>query len=261
MTTAARVRPRVEGDWLFVPVPQPHSPYRLFCFPHAGGDATAYTRLARALAPVAEVWALRLPARGGRLGHPMPGSFDLLVEAVVHALDPHLTGRFGFYGQSFGALLGYEVAQALPAGRRPELLVAAAASPPADWIGPERPQQQDADDLLRLAGLGELIELEPELKEHALHSIRADLAVSTGYRHRPHPPLDAALHAVIGAEDPMVGTARLDGWAEHTRAAFGRHTVPGGHLLATVDLPGPVELLTSLITRPAAAHQLTMEQT
>ncbi|WP_374120187.1 thioesterase domain-containing protein, partial [Streptomyces sp. LS1784] len=63
MTTALRVRPRVEGDWLFVPVPQPHRPYRLFCFPHAGGDATAYTPLARALAPAAEVWALRPPAR------------------------------------------------------------------------------------------------------------------------------------------------------------------------------------------------------
>lgn len=65
MTAALRVRPRVEGDWLFVPAPQPHRPYRLFCFPHAGGDATAYTPLARALAPAAEVWALRPPARGG----------------------------------------------------------------------------------------------------------------------------------------------------------------------------------------------------
>ncbi|MFE7592798.1 thioesterase II family protein [Kitasatospora sp. NPDC057512] len=253
MTTALRVRPRVEGDWLFVPVPQPHRPYRLFCFPHAGGDATAYTPLARALAPVAEVWALRPPARGGRLGHPMPASFDLLVDAVLEALGPHLTGRFGFYGQSFGALLGYEVARALPAERRPELVVAASASPPAAWAGSDRPRYT-ADELLRLAGMGELVEGEAELKEHALRGIRTDLDVVDTYRPRPHPPIGAALHTVVGVEDPLLAVGGLEGWAAHTRGGSGHHVVPGGHLLATVDGPGPVDLLTSLIARPGAAH-------
>ncbi|MFD7579314.1 thioesterase II family protein [Kitasatospora sp. NPDC059817] len=254
MTTAARVRPRVEGDWLLVPAPQPHRPFRLFCFPHAGGDATAYTPLARALAPTAEVWAVRPPARGGRLGHPMPASFDLLVDAVVDALTPHLTGRFGFYGQSFGALLGYEVARALPAERRPELVVAASASPPATWAGRDRPQHT-ADDLLRLAGMGELIEGDQELKEHALQGIRTDLAVVATYRPRPHPPIGSDLHTVAGADDPMLASAGLQGWAVHTRGASGHHIVPGGHLLATVDGPGPVDLLTSLIERPGPGHR------
>ncbi|MFE4515304.1 thioesterase II family protein [Kitasatospora sp. NPDC056783] len=264
MTTALRARPRVEGDWLFVPVPRPahaprpHRPYRLFCFPHAGGDATAYTPLARALAPAAEVWALRPPARGGRLGHPMPASFDLLVDAVVEALTPHLTGRFGFYGQSFGALLGYEVARALPAGLRPELVVAASASPPAVWSGADRPRYT-ADELLRLAGMGELVEGEAELKEHALRAIRTDLDVVATYRPRPHPPIGSDLHTVVGVEDPLLTLGGLDGWASHTRGAHGHHVVPGGHLLATVDGPGPVDLLTSLITRPRAAHQSTTE--
>ncbi|MGW7442593.1 thioesterase II family protein [Kitasatospora sp. NPDC054795] len=258
MTTALRVRPRVEGDWLFVPAPQPHRPYRLFCFPHAGGDATAYTPLARALAPAAEVWALRPPARGGRLGHPMPASFDLLVDAVLEALTPHLTGRFGFYGQSFGALLGYEVARALPAERRPELVVAAAASPPAAWAGADRPRYS-ADELLRLAGMGELVEGDADLKENALRGIRTDLAVIDTYRPRPHPPIGSALHTVVGVEDPLLAVGGLEGWAAHTRGGSGHHVVPGGHLLATVDGPGPFDLLSSLIARPGAAHQSTTE--
>ncbi|MEU8922546.1 thioesterase domain-containing protein [Kitasatospora sp. NPDC048545] len=258
MTTATRVRPRVEGDWLFVPVPQPHRPFRLFCFPHAGGDATAYTPLARALAPTAEVWAVRPPARGGRLGHPMPASFDLLVDAVVEALTPHLTGRFGFYGQSFGALLGYEVARALPAERRPELVVAASASPPAAWAGRDRPRHT-ADDLLRLAGMGELVEGEADLKEHALRGIRTDLDVVATYRPRPHPPIGSRLHTVVGVEDPLLTAGGLDGWSVHTRGDSGHHVVPGGHLLATVDGPGPVDVLTSLIARPGAAAQSTTE--
>ncbi|WP_327675295.1 thioesterase II family protein [Kitasatospora sp. NBC_00458] len=241
-------RPRIEGDWLFVPAPQPHRPFRLFCFPHAGGDATAYTPLARALAPAAEVWALRPPARGGRSRHPMPADFDTLVAAVAEALAPHLGGgvRYGFYGQSFGALLAYEVARALPADLRPELVVAASAPCPAEWAERES-KDLDAPELLRLTGLEEVVRADPDLVDLALAGIRTDLAVSATYRHRPHAPIGSALYAVAGADDPMSTATDLTGWAAHTRGDFGHHVVPGGHLLATVDRPGPVALLTTLL--------------
>ncbi|WP_240800791.1 thioesterase domain-containing protein [Streptomyces sp. ICN441] len=248
---ARTARPRAEGDWLLVPAPQPHRPLRLFCFPHAGGDATAYTRLARALAPVAEVWALRPPARGGRSRHPMPPDFEALVAAVTEAITPHLTGgdggRFGFYGQSLGALLAYEVARALPAERRPELVVVAGAPSPAEWTG-RGTRDLDAPELLRLTGLDELVGADPDLAELALGAIRTDLAVSATYRHRAHAPIGSALYALAGADDPTLATTALTGWAAHTSGAFGHGVVPGGHLLATVDRTGPVGLLVSLLT-------------
>ncbi|GAA2834988.1 thioesterase domain-containing protein [Kitasatospora sp. CM 4170] len=254
--SATAARPRIEGDWFLVPVPQPHRPLRLFCFPHAGGDATAFTPLARALAPAAEVWALRPPARGGRSRDRMPPDFDTLVAAVVEAITPHLAGgRFGFYGQSFGALLAYEVARALPADRRPDLVVAAGAPCPAEWAEREG-KDLDATELLRLTGLEELVRADPDLVELALSGIRTDLAVSATFRHRPHPPIGSALYALAGADDPMLGTTDLTGWAAFTGGAFGHHVLPGGHLLATVDRPGPVALLSSLLAaapaRPAA---------
>lgn len=254
--TARTARPRTEGDWLLVPAPQPHRPVRLFCFPHAGGDATAYTPLARALAPLAEVWALRPPARGGRTRHPMPPDFDALVAVVTEALIPHLTGgdggRFAFYGQSFGALLAYEVARALPAGLRPEPVVAVGAPCPADWTA-RTTRDLDAPELLGLTGLEEVVRDDPALAELALAALRTDLAVSATYRHRPHTPIGSAIHALAGADDPMLAPADLSGWAAHTRGAFGHGVVPGGHLLATVDLPGPVDVLTALLTGRRAA--------
>ncbi|MFG3282172.1 thioesterase II family protein [Streptomyces sp. NPDC048111] len=251
-------RPRVEGDWLFVPAPQEYRPYRLFCFPHAGGDATAFTRLGHALAPAAEVWALRMPARGGRGRHPMPATFDQLVRSVVEALGPHLHGRFGFYGQSFGSLLAYEVARALPAGHRPDAVIAASASPPHEWGGTTAPRR-DAEDLLRLAGMGELIASAPELREMALHAIRADLGVLGTYRHRGAPLLRGDLYALAGDADPMLDAGALAGWSRHTTGDFGLTVVRGGHLLATVEEPGPVDVLTSVIgrerARPGTADQ------
>ncbi|MFC5665421.1 thioesterase II family protein [Kitasatospora misakiensis] len=247
-------RPRTEGDWFLLPAPQPSPPVRLFCFPHAGGDATAFTPLARAIAPAAEVWALRPPARGGRSREPMPADFAALTADVAEAIAPHLgPGRRAvFYGQSFGALLAYEVARALPADRRPELVVVAGAPSPAEWAERES-KDLDAAELLRLTGLEELVRADPELVELALGGIRTDLAVSATYRHRPHPPLASALYALAGADDPMLATTDLTGWAAHTRGAFGHRVLPGGHLLATVDRPGPVDLLTSLLTGRAAA--------
>ncbi|WP_380284005.1 thioesterase II family protein [Kitasatospora purpeofusca] len=241
-------RPRAEGEWFLLPAPQSASPVRLFCFPHAGGDATAFTPLARALAPAAEVWALRPPARGGRSRDPMPADFAALVEVVTAALAPHLGPgrRAAFYGQSFGALLAYEVARALPADRRPELVVVAGAPSPAEWTERET-KDLDAAELLRLTGLEELVRADPELVELALGGIRTDLAVSATYRYRPHAPIGSALYALAGADDPMLAGTGLTGWAAHTRGAFGHRVLPGGHLLATVDRPGPVDLLTSLL--------------
>ncbi|WP_406114662.1 thioesterase II family protein [Kitasatospora purpeofusca] len=242
-------RPRIEGDWFLLPAPRPDAAVRLFCFPHAGGDATAFTPLARALTPAHEVWALRPPARGGRSRDPMPADFAALTAEVARVIAPHLAPgrRAAFYGQSFGALLAYEVARALPADRRPELVVVAGAPGPAEWTERES-KDLDAAELLRLTGLEELVSADPELVELALAGIRTDLAVSATYRHRPHPPLASALYALAGAEDPMLATTDLSGWAAHTRGAFEHLVLPGGHLLATVDRPGPVDLLTSLLT-------------
>ncbi|MEK2493940.1 thioesterase domain-containing protein [Kitasatospora purpeofusca] len=241
-------RPRIEGDWFLLPAPRSEAAVRLFCFPHAGGDATAFTPLARALAPATEVWALRPPARGGRSRDPMPADFAALTAEVARVIAPHLAPgcRAAFYGQSFGALLAHEVARALPADLRPELVVVAGAPSPAEWTERES-KDLDAAELLRLTGLEELVAADPELVELALGGIRTDLAVSATYRHHPHPPLASALYALAGADDPMLATTDLSGWAAHTRGAFDQLVLPGGHLLATVDRPGPVDLLNSLL--------------
>lgn len=251
------VRPRVEGDWLLVPAPQEHRPPRLFCFPHAGGDATAFTPLAHALAPAAEVWALRMPARGGRRAQPMPDRFDLLVRTVAAELGPHLGGRFGFYGQSFGALLAHEVARALPRGWRPEVVIVASAEPPSAWAG-GKPVDREPDELLRQTGMGDLVYADPELRELALATIRTDLRVRGSYRYRPGLPIESDVYALVGDADPMLAAPQLTGWAEHTAGAFGLVVVPGGHLLATVQRPGPVDVLTSILgprTNPDTRRQ------
>lgn len=241
-------RPQVVDDWFLLPAPAPAAHTRLFCLPHAGGDATAFAPLARELAPGIEVWGLRLPGRGARLREVLPADFDELVRQVVGALLPHTHPgiAFGIYGQSFGALLGYEVARALPPGHRPRFFVPASAHAPQRWAA-ELPEQVDAAALLAATEADRVVAQHAELKALTLAVTGADLALCRGYRCRPGQlPPEVRLHAVVGAGDPLVSGPDLAAWGAVSERPVATTVVPGGHLLAVPTDPGPVELLVSV---------------
>jgi surfactin synthase thioesterase subunit len=248
VTLAAGPRPALAGDWCYRPYPLPAGTPQVVCFPHAGGDVTAFAGLAAALAPDLEVWAIRLPGRGGRFGDAMPGSFAALATAVLGGLGPHLRPGALFYGQSFGALLAYEVARLVPAGQRPRIVVPACAAPPAAWPGSVPPTPEGAADLLARCGLAAALPADAAIRELAVAAIRTDLTVCRGYRYRPHPVPGFAIHAVAGADDAALPPAVAGGWAAATTGPFTASVEPGGHLLATPLSAGPAGLLRTLGT-------------
>lgn len=247
VTGRRSVRPIVVDDWSYLPSPQPPGTRQVVCFPHAGGDVTAFAGLAAAVAPESEVWAVRLPGRGGRYAEPMPVRFDELVSSVLTGLSPRLRPGSLFYGQSFGALLAYEVARALPAGRRPALLVPACARAPADWAGTVPDGHAGAAELLRLCGVSGVLPADGDIRDLTLATVRADLAVCRDYRFRPDPVCNLPVHALVGAEDPTIRAADMAAWAAATTGPFAASVVPGGHLLATALTAGPADPLRSII--------------
>ena len=48
--------------------PAPHARTRLICFPHAGGSATFYFPVSRAMSPAVDVLAIQYPGRQDRRG-------------------------------------------------------------------------------------------------------------------------------------------------------------------------------------------------
>jgi pyochelin biosynthesis protein PchC len=253
MSAPARPRPVLAGDWLYRPFAVVPAASQLVCFPHAGGDVPSFAGLAAAVAPELEVWAVRLPGRGGRFGVPMPRRFDTLVADLIDGIAGWLRPGSVFYGQSFGALLAYEVARALPAALRPELLVPACAPAPADWVPaapadsvPASTPDDEATELLRRCGLDELLPDDDEIREFALTTIRADLEVCRSYRHRPEPVPDLAIHALAGEGDSLLPPTALARWAMATTGPFGASVAAGGHLLAHPMSTGPADQLLDL---------------
>ncbi|MCK2056759.1 thioesterase domain-containing protein [Methylobacterium sp. 37f] len=63
----------------------PAGPVRLVCLPFAGGNATAYASLERALADIAEVRVPELPGRGTRFGEAFATDLPTVAAEIAGA--------------------------------------------------------------------------------------------------------------------------------------------------------------------------------
>ncbi|MEU1941401.1 thioesterase II family protein [Streptomyces sp. NPDC056697] len=97
-------------EWVSVSHPAPQSTVRLACLPYAGGSASFFFPVAKALHPSVEVLALQYPGRQNRFHEPridnIPEFADQIFAALRHLDDKPLA----LFGHSMGAVLAYEVA-------------------------------------------------------------------------------------------------------------------------------------------------------
>jgi surfactin synthase thioesterase subunit len=224
------------SSWLLRSRPKDGARLRLFCFPYAGGAAVAYRGWSDRLPGGVEVCPVQLPGRGNRFREPAFERIDALVRAAADGLAPHLDRPFAFFGHSMGALVAFELArelrrrgQALPFG----LLVSAHEAPHRPAPLPPITHLGDAEFVdevrRRYGGIPDEVLAEPELLEIMLPVLRSDITALEGHRHSPEPPLGCPLSCFAGVSDPHLGLEDLEGWREHTGAAFRLRRLPGGH--------------------------------
>jgi surfactin synthase thioesterase subunit len=209
-------------------------PMRLVCFPHAGGAATAYAPLARALPATIETLALQYPGRQDRLAEPAVESIDELVAAVLPELRPWLDRPFAFFGHSTGAIVAYEVARVLQdeQGLMPVGLIASGRRGPSTHRAEHVHRGGDRSLLREVARLGgtppELL-ADEEVQQLMLPALRGDYKAIETYEWRPGPPLDCPIFAVVGEDDPLATESEAAAWRAQTSAGFELHVLPGRH--------------------------------
>lgn len=213
---------------------------RLFAFPHAGGNHTAFRDWPAGLPDDVEVVSYALPGRVPRRKEPPYERLADLADDLVAMVARHDDGApFVFFGHSFGALVAFEVCRRLVGrgGRYPGLLAVSAHRAP--HLPPDRPAhllpREGILDRVRSWGLiPEEFLRDEELLDLVLPPLRADLRLDEGYTRPPGGPLPVPGVIYGGSHDRTVTPGELRAWRDHFADDPHVETFPGGHFY-TVD--------------------------
>lgn len=222
------------GTWVRRFHPAPDSRTRLLCLPHAGGSASFYVPLSKALAPTVEVLAVQYPGRQDRYHEPniacLPELADQIFEVIRHLDDRPLA----LFGHSMGAVLGYEIAL--------RLQDAGLSAPVRFFASGRRAPSRDRDERLHLGSDAQLLSevsrlggpnvallADPEILELAMPALRSDYHAVENYRHAPGRKLTCPVTVLTGDSDPRVSIGEATAWEEHTTGPTELQVFPGGH--------------------------------
>ena len=210
---------------------------RFLVFHHAGGSASAYHPLARALPADWDVLLVDLPGRGRRHAEPaartMDGLLRTVTEDVAHAISDDLP--YALFGHSMGAVVASEVGRRLTDRYRPPAWVGVSGRP-APLASDAMERWSELSDaqlsaiLTRLGGTPDRLREEPELYRWFLRIFRADLEALDSYRVDPgRTMLPCPLSAFGGLTDPSAPPACLPAWEHETADRYRQCFLPGGH--------------------------------
>jgi surfactin synthase thioesterase subunit len=218
---------------------------RLYCFPSALGRRPGTALLDSSLAEHAEICLIDTPKWEGKRP-----SFVDQARAIARTLVDEGEGPFAFFGHCSGAILAYEVAQALRDLGAPQptrLIVSSVAAPDlyvmpnANLLGDEK-----TTDVLEVIGhplAGEL-RSNASMRANLTKSMRSDFEMMATYQYAKRTPLDCPIMALRAENDLWTFFYGTESWAQHTNADFELHTNrTGDHFHVEKDPASTVDLL------------------
>jgi medium-chain acyl-[acyl-carrier-protein] hydrolase len=246
--------------WLAYREVNPRARLRMFCFPYAGGGASAYRGWAASLPATVEVCPVQLPGREGRLREPPFTRPSPLIQATADALEPYLDMPFVFFGHSMGGMISFELTRELRRRGKKQplhLFVSGRRAPhlPArEEPIHDLPEPEFIVKLRELNGTPEEVLQHAELMKLLTPVLRADFAVNETYEFTAEEPLDLGLSAFGGLGDVDVTREDVDAWRQHAKGRFRLRMLPGDHFF----LHSAKDLITEAVARDLAELNVPM---
>ncbi|WP_284416860.1 MULTISPECIES: alpha/beta fold hydrolase [unclassified Bradyrhizobium] len=222
---------------------------RLFALPFAGGNAASFGEWSLKLPGWIAFSPVHLPGRERRIMEPAIDDADKLISQLVPAITPWLDRPYALFGHSMGAMLAYELAQALQERGlpRPELLIVSGhGAPNLPRRFPVISHLPDADFIaavMELGGLPSVLLQEPELLALVLPALRADFRLCETYDWRSRPPLSCPILAIGGRSDRIAGLPELQSWQAMTSQPLRCEMFDGNHFFIHHAMPAVVALI------------------
>lgn len=226
---------------------------RLVCFPHAGGSASFYFPVSRALAPRLEVLAVQYPGRQERRREAAVDCIHELADRIADVL-PLDDGRpTAFFGHSMGATVAFEVARRLERDRgRSVLHLFASGRRAPDRVRVEDLHRRGDDaivaELRRHSATDDRLLADQELLRMILPALRSDYRAIETYRERPGTRLRCPLTVLVGTADPLVTPDEAEAWRAHTTGPTDVRYFPGGHFYLTERAEDVLAVVTEALT-------------
>lgn len=210
------------------------SGFRLVCFPHAGGSASFYFPMSRALHARAQVMAVQYPGRQDRHAEEPVSDIRALADRVAEALGDQPADRLILFGHSMGAVVAFEVAMRMERGPggAPAMLIVSGRRAPSRSRDDRVHLRDDTGliaELKELSGPNASLLGNEEVLRMVLPTVRNDYRAIETHAYQPGAKISCAITAFIGDNDPRVSLDEARAWSEHTTGPFDLRIFRGGH--------------------------------
>ncbi|WP_026189821.1 thioesterase II family protein [Salinispora mooreana] len=223
-----------ESLWIRRFHPCPQAEILLVCLPHAGGSASFFFPMSRALTPTVEVLSVQYPGRQDRRHEPCIENLSELADRIFDAIRGQTNRPLALFGHSMGATLAFEVAVRLETklGITPRHIIASGRRAPSAVRTEQVHLLDDAGiiaELRDLSGTSNDMLDNAELLQLVLPAIRADYRAIETHRGQPDATVSTPITVLTGDTDPQVPLADAYKWHAHTTQASEVLVFPGGH--------------------------------
>ncbi|GAA1594627.1 thioesterase II family protein [Actinoplanes couchii] len=226
---------------------------RLVCFPHAGGAATYFAPVARALVPDIDVLAVQYPGRQDRWGEPCIDDIGTLADRIHAMMTAWGPQPLTLFGHSMGAILAYEVARRLRAEHPDQQLhVFASGRRAPHRLRSETVHTRDDAGIIAemraLGGTDAALLSNPEVLAMILPALRSDYQAIETYRWVPGGPPPCPITVLTGDRDPRTTIEEARDWERHSREPFDVRIFPGGHFYLAEQAPAVLQVIKTHFT-------------
>lgn len=219
------------ATWLHCSHPNPQSPVRLICFPHAGGSSSFFRSWGKSMEDY-EIHTVLYPGRAERINDPFPSDLQDLAIHIANAIEPLANCQIALFGHSMGAAIALETARALETRGISVAHLFASGSKHGPLPFKSRGSSTIEDDaticeqLIQMGGTDPELVTDPLFLELILPSVRADGQMFHAYDMALDPPLKCPVTTIYGDNDIH---ADIRPWRDITLTEFNEYQVVGDH--------------------------------